>query len=231
MACKDSSLYSAKLVQAFGQESAIYSEFYGMEQIEAYGYQAFEGSLIDSAEVTQMTVEFIGQASGKQAQVRCRAGATCDVLCKGSGCINMEYVCYEGAVCNLSPSECMDTDIFEGITCPDVLFVSSDDDIPDFKLRSYAEKLAEVDLEALPGSAEKKGLQAMSSAVCPTEGQCEGETFHQATSGSCQGVGSCKSAEFDFSHNAGSLRCDGKVSDNVYIYHIIYIEMTSSGFM
>ena len=84
-----------------------------------YGIKTLFLATIDSDGRENLTVNAYGHLSGDSGTVICRAGSECLLNCETSGCKNLEYVCEDGAVCNIDPVQCEDSRAaFRGIDCP-----------------------------------------------------------------------------------------------------------------
>mmetsp|Transcript_40744 Transcript_40744/g.65446 ORF Transcript_40744/g.65446 Transcript_40744/m.65446 type:complete len:774 (+) Transcript_40744:42-2363(+) len=88
--------------------------------VRAYGYHSMVFSTIDSEDHPELVVHAFGHMAGYGATVICRSTKTCSLVCKGSGCKNLDFVCLEGADCTVNPVKCGDgsVDVFKGIDCP-----------------------------------------------------------------------------------------------------------------
>lgn len=78
--------------------------------INAWGYSSVQSATMDSTGLRSMKVNAMGHRVGYAATVLCRSGSTCTVVCSGTGCENMGYVCEDGAQCSC-----------EGASCPDIV--------------------------------------------------------------------------------------------------------------
>ena len=103
-----------------GYFSALRSTIYKAKTVNLNGYKALYLGIVDSNDsISALNINANGHLAGDGGSVLCRAGTTCRVNCKGSGCSNLDYVCENGATCNISPSECDGSKAkHQGIDCP-----------------------------------------------------------------------------------------------------------------
>eukprot|EP00486_Rosalina_sp_Unknown_P011731 CAMPEP_0201577708 /NCGR_PEP_ID=MMETSP0190_2-20130828/24191_1 /ASSEMBLY_ACC=CAM_ASM_000263 /TAXON_ID=37353 /ORGANISM="Rosalina sp." /LENGTH=207 /DNA_ID=CAMNT_0048010021 /DNA_START=637 /DNA_END=1257 /DNA_ORIENTATION=- len=82
--------------------------------VDAYGYRSIEQAKLDSGNLKN--IEIIINAYGYQASIGskkggtdilCRNSSLCTLNCKGDGCDGITLTCSTGALCNISPIECM----------------------------------------------------------------------------------------------------------------------------
>jgi len=93
--------------------------------VNVYGYAALAAGVIDTEwliprqeEVPEITVNSFGHLSGFGGTVICRAGRECTVNCKSTGCQMLDFVCENGAICNVNPVECKNGNVYRGVDCP-----------------------------------------------------------------------------------------------------------------
>lgn len=88
----------------------------------------YQGSFIDSVGLTEMSLKFYGKQAGSNAKVMCRAGSTCAIMCRNSGCQHMTIEKEEGSTVNMVPLKCegsqnYDKAVDDGIICPTIVSV------------------------------------------------------------------------------------------------------------
>merc|ERR1712176_1015786 len=139
--CHDSVMNSTKYngiskVNINGHYAAAKARIYS-DLIHGFGYHSFIFATIDSMARDQMTVHAFGHHAGYGATVICRKNSKCSLICKGSGCYNLDFLCMHGATCILSPTKCRgdQADTFNGIECPNMMKDVSSDDYDQFKKR------------------------------------------------------------------------------------------------
>lgn len=74
--------------------------------ITATGYNALMKAQIDSMG-NDVSLELSGYNAGGKATLLCRAGSSCSLTCIAGGCLELSYVCEDGADCVVSPQSCM----------------------------------------------------------------------------------------------------------------------------
>lgn len=99
--------------------------------VVARGYNSLLFSTIDSNELKRMKVRVDGLNAGYGASVVCRGTSNCKLICGGTGCDNLDFYCFDGADCTVTPSSCMDGKALnsvataDGVTCPTVKYSKS----------------------------------------------------------------------------------------------------------
>ena len=110
------------------------------------GYYALPFTTIDSKD-KDTNVSLTGHLAGYRATFICRSGSVCSLECASTACRNMDYVCLNGATCDISPSECANGGKYDGIECPNMLtsIPSYQKDYSNDKIYQYQEWEMEQD--------------------------------------------------------------------------------------
>ena len=128
--------------------------------IKGNGYKSLSAATIDSKGRNTMTVQAYGHQAGDGATMICRSRSECSLECSGSGCLNMEYVCIDGAVCNITPLQCDGTKTkYKGIDCPTRTTAVSDKDVENImerKMKLYERLENHID-DLLDGLYDEDG--------------------------------------------------------------------------
>ena len=119
LSCADSvNINGAQLVAVGGYFAAARSTIYS-SWVYILAYKGLFLSTVDSMGRDTMIVEAYGHLSGDSASVICRSGSECSIKCVSTGCKNMDYICENGAICNIEPSECDGSrNMYKGTDCP-----------------------------------------------------------------------------------------------------------------
>ena len=200
--------------------------------VEAYGFQSILNAVIDS-QVKEIVVKAFGEAAGKGATLICRAGATCSLLCKNSGCLDMEYRCLPGATCNISPALCDEDNSMEevkGVQCPTrTVGIQKDEteEIEEESQKILVKALDDIDDEALQAMDDEEEEQETSQVMddpnhailtdsfnCNEEYECQGQIIMDEKTITCQASESCHDAVItnDASMILSSIGCYGHES-------------------
>ena len=76
---------------------------------------------ITSGGLGSVTVEGLGYRSLSDATIICESVDTCLLKCSSGACdSSTNYVCLDGATCNLNPKQCLTRSTFRGMTCPTI---------------------------------------------------------------------------------------------------------------
>ena len=227
-----SSIIKASLVELYGTSSGEGARINGAEEVKAYGYKSITGAIIDSILDGDMKVQVFGEAAGDGAVVTCRDGATCNLICKNTGCDGLEYRCLSGSTCTISPEECLANSegIFRGISCPDittgVVVVNSENEeefimeqqrvAGDMILKTltydiqphYEEELDDEDQDDVEADYRS----------CNEEASCKSETIIAQGGVDCNGVESCANAVITTPGTSENVGCYGE--DSCYMANI-----------
>ena len=87
------------------------------------GYSSLNRATISSGGLGSITVEGLGWLSLSEATIICESGDTCLVKCVSGACDSTtNYVCLDGATCNLNPKQCLTRSgrTFRGVECPTI---------------------------------------------------------------------------------------------------------------
>lgn len=104
-----SSLGITQNAEFSGTYSGSQANIVGVERIEAYGYNALKDAVIDSGELTYMYIKSVGELSLNQADIYCRSGAQCDIICRGRGCYLAKLHCDGQCSVTCDASDCLNT--------------------------------------------------------------------------------------------------------------------------
>eukprot|EP01084_Bolivina_argentea_P133294 235233_1 len=129
--CLETELDITKLVTVYGYFGAVDS-IISANEIRSFGYLSTAFSTVDSQDKSQIDVHFFGHLSGFGSSVICRKGSVCNLVCKTTGCVNVDFVCLEDAECNVLPKQCMmdDREIVDDVVCPNLITdLTVDDDL------------------------------------------------------------------------------------------------------
>ena len=99
--------------------------------VRVYGYYGMMGATVDSVSLTNLKVKMEGDLAGQGGSIFCRSGTQCTLTCESSGCKDLDYLCFNGATCKVTPKECGQPRApkqVEGINCPNMLISSSEED-------------------------------------------------------------------------------------------------------
>jgi len=117
---------SGNAARLYGHYAAAMSSITDTQTVTASGYNSLLFATVDSNDLTKMEVRVDGLNAGYGASVVCRDGATCKLVCGLNGCDHLDFYCFHGADCNISPSGCVDgkqvnsVDEVDGTVCPTV---------------------------------------------------------------------------------------------------------------
>jgi len=131
--CQKALSLNASTIIARGSCSAMRSKIYA-NTIQGSGYDSLYAAEIDSIGRDYVTVQAYGYNAAEIATFICRSGSECNLDCKTSGCYNLDYVCIDGAICNIDPVECQSGIIskYQSVDCPIVTYAASDYEVDEF---------------------------------------------------------------------------------------------------
>jgi len=115
-----------------GHYAAAMSTLKDTDLVVAHGYSSLLFGTVDSNKLNHMEVRVDGLNAGYGASVVCRADADCKLSCKGNGCDNLDFYCFDGAECTVTPKGCMEgkklnsINIVKGAICPTVKYSKSE---------------------------------------------------------------------------------------------------------
>eukprot|EP01084_Bolivina_argentea_P037878 70046_1 len=112
-ACRNSRI-DTQDIKAYGQFGAAFSVLTA-DKIHAMGYYSLLYANIDSLNRNKITVKMYGSVAGYGATMLCQQGSICTLDCKGTGCLHMELICFEGSDCNVLPADCISV---QDVDCP-----------------------------------------------------------------------------------------------------------------
>mmetsp|Transcript_35157 Transcript_35157/g.31007 ORF Transcript_35157/g.31007 Transcript_35157/m.31007 type:complete len:662 (+) Transcript_35157:53-2038(+) len=197
--CRFAQINSVNKLQAYGSRSLWGATISDTSLIQAYGKKSLLQATVDSDSVNTMNVKLFGFAAGSGANIICRDGATCNIVCKGNACAGLTFSCNPGSTCNISPSACkLDNSVtnVRGIRCPTV-----DNGVT-------AQSLDE-DYNDDANNNEENGVISKESLTtnCNAANECEGQTISHGNNVFCSGYQGCLNA--DLSVDDGLLGCGG----------------------
>ena len=126
--CDKAIIRNSEEVRAYASYGAMDTKIVGAKSIKAYGKYALAGARIDSDYKPTMDIQLYAALAGDGASITCRSGSTCNLYCKGGGCIDTTYQCETNATCNISPNRCTSDNsgsTINGIICPTWSFADS----------------------------------------------------------------------------------------------------------
>ena len=104
------------------------------DEIRVYGHKGLFLSTVDSIGRDNLKIESYAHLGMDSASIICRDGSNCTLICATTGCKGAEYICENGAVCNIEPVECDGTrDAYQGIDCPTRTTIDDGDDYMEMK--------------------------------------------------------------------------------------------------
>lgn len=203
--CQSAILKTSDALVCDGFSSCKFAE---IDSWSIYGNGEFSLSRarIDSFEETYISVKLNGAHAGREADVICRSGSTCKIICSGNGCDGLNLSCLSGSICTITPSSCtIDTAgaVIDGITCPSwTITTSSEEDailLTEIEARRESNiniANSEKDENIQSKNEHKLSKNSLVSIVdtnnCDGTGECQGQTLNGITY--CSGIASCQNA-------------------------------------
>ena len=89
--CANAEVNGAGKVYLYGHYAAVNTKISGVSTVRAYGYYSFLYGTLDSQDLDELQVKLYGVDAGYGANVICRSGSTCSLVCK-SGIIYLSYI-------------------------------------------------------------------------------------------------------------------------------------------
>ena len=164
-------------LECMGESSCRDAIIDGASMISFEGLYSGVGASINFGNISDdifdsLSISFNGYFSGYNATIYCWSGQTCDIKCKGNGCLGAVLLCETESDCTVDCNEAMN------ISCPYQIFLDQSTNVsaimfPEFLELPFSSIDESVDFEQLCQSSRASSINTR----CVNNEQCEDDTI------------------------------------------------------